>query len=227
MTSDRAVLLLCIACQAAHASDWPGFRGPNGSGIAVSTPLPVQFGPQENVIWKSPVPGGHSSPVLEGDRIFLTAFEGGKLLTLCLDRKTGKTEWRREAPRDRVSKSHGDNTPASSSPVADGSGVYVFFEDFGMISYANDGTERWRLPLGPFNNPYGMAASPVLAGGLVLQLCDQDTGSFLIAVDQEDGRVRWKTLRPEATHGFSTPVIYRPPAGPAQVIVSGSYQVTA
>jgi outer membrane protein assembly factor BamB len=218
----RAALLLLFASLAHAASDWPSFRGPNGSGVADSVNLPVHFGPGENVVWKTTVPGGQSSPVIAGDRIFLTAFEGEKLLTICVDRKTGKIAWRREAPRDRSTKSHGANTPTSPSPVTDGASVFVFFEDFGLVSYGMDGNERWRRPLGPFNNPYGMAASPILAGNILLLLCDQDTNSFLIAVDGSDGRVRWKAERPEATHGFSTPVIYQ-----GQAIVSGAHQVAA
>ncbi len=223
----RTALLLCVISVAPAASDWPGFRGPNGSGVSDATGLPVNFGPGKNVIWKADIPGGQSSPVVVGERIFVTASEGQKLLTICLDRKTGKVLWRREAPRERATKSHGANTPASPTPVTDGSAVYVFFEDFGLLSYNVDGSERWRRALGPFNNPYGMAGSPILADNVVLLLCDQDTKSFLIAVDKTDGAVRWKTDRPEATHSFSTPVIYRPAGGPAQVIVSGAYQVAA
>lgn len=207
------------------AVDWPQFRGPNGGGVSNATDLPIQFGPQQNVIWKTIVPRGHSSPVLAGDRLFLTAFEGKQLLTFCLDRRTGAIQWKRQAPRSRFTKSQGANTPATPSPVTDGQNVFVFFEDFGLISYGPDGRERWRHPLGPFNSPYGMAASPVLADGKVLLLCDQDTNSFLLAVDKDDGRVRWKTERPEATHGFSTPAIYRPLKGPAQVVVSGAYEL--
>ena len=207
------------------AVEWSRFRGPNGTGVNETSGLPVEIGPDQNMVWKTALPPGYSSPVIGGNRIFVTAFEGKKLLLVCLDRASGKILWQREVPHSREKKSEGRNTPVSPSPVTDGENVYAFFEDLGLISYAADGHERWRLPLGPFNNPYGMAASPVLARGKLLQLCDQDTNSFLIAVDPTDGRVAWKTERPEATHGFSTPVIYQPAKGAAQAIVSGSYQV--
>src|SRR5437867_13443872 len=95
----------------AHAADWPRFRGPNGLGVAETTGLPDKVGPALNVVWKTKLPPGHSSPVISGDRIFLTAFEGEKLLTIALERKTGKVLWRHEAPRDRQEKLDKQNSP--------------------------------------------------------------------------------------------------------------------
>ncbi len=226
----RNLVTLALVPLVWAAADWPRFRGPNGDGVAETAGLPTEFGPERNAIWKTTLPPGFSSPVLTGDRIFLTAANSGKLLVLCINRSTGKIEWQREAPRPRTMTKNappdvGKKAAASATPVADGENVYVFFEDFGLISYRADGQERWRVPLGPFNAPYGMASSPILADGRLLQLCDQDTNSYLLAVDARDGHTLWKAERPEATHGFSTPAIYRPVKGPAQVIVSGSYQV--
>src|SRR5262245_7591738 len=149
--------LLLIACPAllAAAVNWSQFRGPNASGVAPDTNLPVEFGPGKNLIWKTPLPPGHSSPVLTATRIFLTAFEGDRLLTFCLDRATGRIEWRRESPRPRSQDLHKANSPASPSPVTDGKNVYVFFFDYGVLAYGEDGNEKWRVPLGPFNNPFG------------------------------------------------------------------------
>jgi outer membrane protein assembly factor BamB len=209
------------------ADDWSQFRGPNASGISPSDGLPVEFSPQQNVIWRTALPQGHSSPVLGGGRIFLTGFEGNKLLTICLDRKSGRLLWQREVPRRRSDRLLKPNNPASPSPVTDGTNVYAFFQDFGLISYAADGRERWRLPLGPFNSYYGMGASPILAGNRLLLPCDQDTNSYLIAVDKDSGRVLWKTERPEVISGYSTPVVYRPAGGPLQVIIPESFQLSA
>ena len=124
------------------------------------------------------------------DRIFLTAARGGRLITICLDRHTGRILWEREAPRPRVEKLDSRNGPAGPTPATDGVNVYVFFADFGLLSYEMDGRERWRLPLGPFNNLYGMGASPVLVDDLVVLVCDQNIESFIVAVGQRDGRVR-------------------------------------
>ena len=119
------------------ADDWKQFRGPNGSGVSGETNLPVDFGPEKNVIWKTPLPPGHSSPVLAGDRIFVSAHEGEmKLLVLSLDRAGGKIVWRREILKPRAQKLHKSNSPASPSPVTDGRNVYAFFTQptFGMFA---------------------------------------------------------------------------------------------
>jgi outer membrane protein assembly factor BamB len=222
-------LLLAVALQAA---DWTQFRGPNGSGVSPSKNLPERFDSQRNLLWKTPLAAGHSSPVFTDDHIFVTAFEGKTLLTICLDRATGKILWRRPAPREREEFFQPANSPASPSPVTDGSNVYVFFGDFGLLSYGPDGNERWRLPLGPFNNANGHGSSPILADGKLVLICDQDTDSFLLAVDPSNGRVLWKTMRPEYTRGYATPAVYRPkpvqgkPA-PAELIVPGSFEVAS
>jgi outer membrane protein assembly factor BamB len=215
-------LLIPIALAAA---DWTQFRGPNGSGVSPSKGLPEHFDQQKNVVWRTALPLGHSSPVFTTDHIFVTAFEGKVLLTICLDRASGKVLWRREAPREREESFDHTNGPASPSPVTDGTNVYVFFGDFGLLSYRPDGNERWRLPLGPFNNVNGHGSSPVLADGKLVLICDQDTGSYLLAVDAHNGRALWKTMRPEYTRGYATPAVYRPKNGPAELIVPGSFEV--
>jgi outer membrane protein assembly factor BamB len=219
------VLLLGLS-RAVAASDWSRFRGPNGSGVAETGPLPAEFGPERHALWQTPLPAGHSSPVLSNDAIFLTAYEEEQLLTICLERATGAIRWQRRVPRVRQEKLDPRNNPASPTPVTDGENVYAFFSEFGLVSYNRGGTERWRLPLGPFNNVYGMGASPILAGGNVLLVCDQSTKSFLVAVGKDDGRVRWKVDRPEAKSGHSTPIVYQV-QGAAQLLVPGSFQLTA
>jgi outer membrane protein assembly factor BamB len=217
----NAALLLIVALLAA---DWPRFRGPNGSGVADASEAPAQFG---NVVWKLPLPPGHSSPILSGTRVFLTAFDGGKLYTYAIERASGKIVWRRECPRSRTEPLDKRNSAASPSPAVDGTNVYVFFGDYGLISYSYEGEERWRTPLGPFQNVYGMGASPILAKDKLVLVCDQGIGSFVIAVDKNDGRVRWKTPRPEAVSGHSTPALYEPPNAPTQILAPGSFQLTS
>ncbi len=209
------------------AADWTQFRGPNGAGISGSKGLPEHFDLQKNVVWKTPLPPGHSSPVFSNDRIFVTAVENERLFTICMDRVSGKVLWRREAPRERRESFQPTNGPASPSPVTDGSNVYVFFGDFGLLSYGPDGNERWRLPMGPFNNANGHGSSPILADGKLVLICDQDTGSYLLALDPASGHVLWKTMRPEYTRGYATPAVYRPKTGPAELIVPGSFEVAS
>jgi outer membrane protein assembly factor BamB len=205
--------------------DWGQFRGPNGSGVGDSTALPSVIGPEDSIIWRTELWPGYSSPVLTEDCVFVTGFENDTLVTYCVERDTGEIRWDREAPEKLEGRYSPVNTPVSATPATDGENVYVFFPTIGLISYDSEGEDRWVLPLGPFNNPYGMGTSPVLAGDTLLLLCDADTDSFLIAVDTESGKELWRTARPGATHGFSSPVVYRPESGPAEVIVSGSYKV--
>lgn len=203
-------------------AQWPRFRGPNGSGTGMGSGYPVEFSAAKNMVWKTAVPQGQSSPVVVGTRIYFTASEADRLLTICLDARTGQELWRREIRRERAAKIYKANDPASPTPAADETGVYVFFPDFGLASYTLEGKERWRHPLGPFRNFYGMSASPIVAGGLVILLCDQQAGSFLLALDAKNGTQRWRTERPGMTIGWSTPAVFQHKDGPPELIVQGT-----
>jgi outer membrane protein assembly factor BamB len=244
------VLLLTVsAFTTAIAEDWAQFRGPNGTGVSTTKGLPAEFGPSKNVIWKTTLPPGHSSPVLTRDRIFVTAYakveapakqnahatqaspiekENYKLFVIALDRQTGKILWQREVPRKITGRLQNVNNPASPSPVTDGTNVYVFFQEFGLISFTADGKERWRRPLGPFNMFYGFGASPILVDDKVILPVDQDfPSSYLLAVDKNTGRERWKVDRPVVISGYSTPIVYQPKQGPKQIVVPESFQLSA
>jgi outer membrane protein assembly factor BamB len=209
-----------------HAQ-WPQFRGPNGSGVDSAAGYPVAFSPSKNVVWKTAVPYGQSSPVVSGGQMYLTAGDGGRLLTIALDAASGRELWRKEIRPTRTHKIYRANDPASPSPAADEDGVVVFFADFGLAAYTPEGKERWRVPLGPFKSFYGMGASPILAEGLVVLVCDQQGGSFVVAVDRKTGQRRWKTERAGAVDGYATPIVFRPAGTPAaaQLIVLGSTQL--
>jgi outer membrane protein assembly factor BamB len=208
-------------------ADWPQFRGPDASGLCPSCgKVPTEFGPQSNVLWKTTVPVGNSSPIVTGDRIFLTASEGDELITLCVNRTTGKLQWRRSVRASRRETQHTLNDRAAPTAVTDGKSVFVFFADFGVVAYDLEGKQLWHLPLGPFNSLHGVAASPIYADGKVILVCDQDTDSYIIAIDSDSGKTIWKTPR-DVSNGYSTPILYRPPRGPAQIIAPGSYQLTA
>ncbi len=207
--------------------DWPQLRGPGGSGLCPSCgPMPAEFGPRKNVVWKAALPVGKSSPVVVGDRIFLTGAEGEDLITLCLSRATGELLWRRSVRAARREAQNSLNHRAAPTAVTDGKSVFVFFADFGLVAYDFEGKQKWQLPLGPFNSQHGVSASPVYADGKVVLVCDQDTDAYIIAVDADSGKVVWKKAR-EVINGYSTPIVYRPEGGAAQIIAPGSYQLTA
>ena len=208
-----------------HAQ-WPQFRGPNGSGVdAEGTGYPIVFSPSRRIVWKARAPYGQSSPVIAGGRVYLTASEGGRLLTLALDAASGREVWRRDLRPERPNKIYKANDPASPTPVADADGVIVFFPDFGLVAYDRDGKDRWNVPLGPFKSFYGMAGSPMISGDIVALVCDQSSGSYVIAVDRKTGRQLWKKDRPGAIDAYTTPVILRTSSGPPQLIVVGSNSV--
>ena len=231
-----SVLTLCLLASSAlvsrvahgggtpeSSSEWDRFRGPNGSGISEQVAIPERLNPAY-ARWKTEILPGFSSPVLGSSCLFATGGAKIELYTYCLDPETGEQRWRSSAP-PRPAESPGPNSIASSSPATDGEHVYVFFEHFGLISYDSEGRERWTRKLGPFRTPYGMGSSPILIGDRLVMLCDQDVGSFLLALDKNTGEELWRIPRPRATHGFSTPVSWTADDGTVEVIISESYEV--
>lgn len=203
-------LAVSISAFAGDAS-WPRFRGPAGSGVAEGEKPPIEFGPEKNVLWKVATPSGPSSPCIFGTRIFLTAFDSGKLWTLCLDRATGKELWRRDAGAEKIEAFlEGQGSPAASTPATDGERVVVYFGSCGLIAYDFAGKELWRhaLPVAETNNDFGSGTSPILADGRVILVRDLKTDSAVLAVDAATGKPLWKTARPTMATGYSTPIIW-------------------
>lgn len=221
-----ALALTTLQAPAGTESDWPGFRGPHRTGVSVEGDFPVHFGPQTNVAWKVPVPSGHSSPVLMGDLVCLTGFETNRLLVLAIDRSTAGIRWRSEIEPGRIESGSRLSHPATATSATDGERLVSYFAPFGLIAHDPAGRELWRHPLPTPVTGHGASSSPVLAGSLVLQLCDQDTDSYLLALNKQTGAVVWKVARPEFRRGFSTPLPW-PPSDPDSVVVAGSLRLVA
>jgi outer membrane protein assembly factor BamB len=221
-----ALAMALSAVPAAPHDEWSRFRGPNGSGISAATNLPVEFGPEKNLIWKLDLPQGHSSPILFRDRIYLTGFREKDLFTIAIS-DAGKVAWETKLEGLATPPADKRNNAASPSPVVDDSGVYVFFHDFGIVAYDLEGKERWRLPLGPFINVYGMGASPIIVDDLVVLAADQSVDSYIVGVDKATGAMRWKTPRAEAKSGHSTPILWTNPAGEREILLPGSFLLTS
>ena len=202
-------------------SAWAQFRGPGGLGVAAAGNPPVHFGPESNVLWQVALPSGNSSPCMWGNRIFLTAHVQSKLETICLDRRDGRVLWSQAAPADKLEPTHRLGSPATPTPTTDGQWVFVYFGSFGLLAYDFDGKERWRKPLPAPVVEFGAAASPILAGELVLLVCDQDEGSYLLATDRRSGRTVWRTERTEFRRSFATPLVWRH-GGEEELVVPGS-----
>src|SRR5262249_32200018 len=127
---------------------WPRFRGPNGSGIAENAKPPVEFGPDKNLKWKAASPSGLSSPIIAGDELVITAFDGGKLYTIAYKLKDGKEAWRPEAPAKTLEPYHKTaGSPAASSPATDGKHIVSYFGSCGLLCYDLKGKELWEFEM--------------------------------------------------------------------------------
>jgi len=221
------LLLLTTSALSAAAPNWPQFRGPNASGVSDDARPPVQFGPGSNQLWKVTVPRGISSPVVWGDRLFLTALEDSKLLTLAYDVRDGRELWRQAAPAETIEPCHEFSSPAAPTPCTDGERVYVYFGSFGLLAYDFAGKEAWRRPLERLPSQYGTATSPILAGGqLILQRDGDSTNSQLVALAPATGRTLWESPRPLAGSCYSTPMVWRHD-GVEELIIQGKGRVAA
>ena len=221
-----AALAAAFGAASSAANEWDRFRGPNGSGLGPDGALPVRFGPERNVVFRVPLPPGHSSPILAGGRVHVTAFADDAFVTFAFDQETGEEIWRAVETRERFTDVDSRNNAASPSVAATPDEVYAFFPDLGLVGYDGNGETRWRLPLGPFDNLYGMGASPILAEDLVVLVLDQNLDSEIIAVSRDTGEVRWRAPRPEATSGHSTPVLRETGEG-LEILAPGSFLLTA
>lgn len=202
------VLLLGVTL--VHADSWPGFRGPTGDGVAGSGKPPLEVGADKHLRWKVAVPAGHSSPVVWGDAIFLTATRDKDLITLCLDRDTGRTRWEQRVSVPNLELKHRVNTHASSTPVTDGQRVYVYFGSFGLLAYDFAGGEVWRQPL-PVPKVFynqGSGTSPLLAEGKLILFVQIAADSHLLALDPATGREIWKTPVPRQNNTYATPIAW-------------------
>src|SRR5215470_11485991 len=217
-----AALLFAVHVHPAGGEEWSRFRGPGGSGVLESANLPVEVGTGRSVRWKTALPPGHSSPIVADGRVFVTGFEGATLVTLCLRADDGKVLWKRELERSRQERHHDNNNAASPTPVTDGRSVFAFFPDFGLVAYSVDGEELWRQPLGPFRNFQGMANSPVLAGDTLVQVCDQDAGSFLVVLDKRSGRVLRRVER--SGPSYCTPIVHER-GGSCELVIAGNTEL--
>jgi outer membrane protein assembly factor BamB len=216
--SPQAVALPAAEKDAAEAvsadGQWPAWRGPNSAGVSTEKNLPIAFGPQSGVRWKVDVPGiGNSSPVVWGDRIYLTSAldaAGSPLVLLAFDRSTGKQLWRAEAAQS-TGASHDKNGHASASVATNGRLIFASFGPSGLFALDENGQLLWRQSLGELEHGWGTASSPVLFEDLVIQLADCQADSSIRAFRQATGEPVWSTPR-QSTGCWTTPVLIETPS---------------
>jgi outer membrane protein assembly factor BamB len=221
------LLILCLALST-RAQEWTRFRGPNGSGISTATTIPTTW-TAADYNWTAQLPAdGSSSPVIWGDRIFLTSSDKKTALrsVLCLSTKDGKILWQRDFPAKKF-RMHRDNDFASATPSVDSEGLVLAWatpEQLLLLALDLDGKEMWRRDLGPFPGLHGAASSPVIVDDMVILANDQmnpvrmarylpkdasmiPEKSFLIAVDRKTGETRWTVDRRTELAGYATPCV--------------------
>jgi outer membrane protein assembly factor BamB len=226
-----AILVSLSPCQ---AEEWPGWRGPRGDGTSAEKGVPATWSPTENIAWKTPIPGkGHSSPIIWGDRVFVTTCleKEGERMLLCLDRRTGKVLWQRVVLSAPLEKKHRLNSYASSTPVTDGKHVWVAFlayPNMEVACYDFDGNRIWQRSPGKLLSVHGFCSSPILHKDLVILNGDQDAQAYIVALDKLTGAERWRIDRPNRTRSYCTPILIHSRQKPdvTQLVLSGSRCVT-
>ena len=210
---------------AAPDTNWPRFRGPNGSGqVAADTKLPEEWS-EEASAWSVELPGeGNSSPVAWGKRAFVTSSlgRGEQRVLMCFDINTGKELWRRDF-LSVTHKRHKMNSYATSSPAVDAGGVYVLWGQPKMImvlAYTHEGKELWRRDLGSYKSGHGYGVSPIVADGTLVIGNDQEGGNSIVALDTKSGRELWNFPRKALRATYSTPCIRPRDDGGNDVIVA-------
>ena len=217
-----------IAVEGEGARYWPRWRGPSGQGLITGTGYPDRWSATENVLWKKPVPGtGNSSPIVWGDRIFMTTSRdnGRRLSLLSYRRSDGVLLWDVDAPAGRSESVHQKNGHASATPSTDGERIYVSFGSRGLMAFDFTGKVVWHQDLGAMSNYWGTAGSPLLYKDRVILYQDQDRGSFIAAFNARTGAQMWRTAR-DASVGWGTPAAIHA-AGRDEIIVNGQYSVVA
>ena len=230
MTRARSLVLgiaVLLAAAQTRAQDWPQFRGPGSHNVAEAVDLPSHWGAETNLAWKARVPGrGWSSPIVAGDRVFVTTavqeeapeeaerrVKGGvyRWEVHCYDLATGEALWQRVATRGapRIA-THQGNTYASETPVTDGRRVYAYFGMTGVFAYDLEGTLAWKKDLGvsSMEADWGTSSSPLLHGGTIYLQIDSEGDSFLVALDTESGDEIWRVARDEGSN-WSSPIIWK------------------
>jgi outer membrane protein assembly factor BamB len=217
-----AVSVVSASSPEQSESIWPGWRGPRADGHSLEKGLPVRW-TGESVAWKTPLKGwGQSSPVIWGDRIFLTtALEKGReRIVFCVNRKSGTIEWEKTAWTGDPEPTHAMNGWASATCAADAERVYAFFgRGGGLHCYTHEGVHVWSRDLGSLEGPWGTAACPVVVGELVIQNCDADKDARLMAFDRKTGKDVWSAPR-APNRGWSTPVLIEA-SGRKELVLNG------
>ena len=223
-----ASLAVCAVDSELHAEDnWPQFRGPTGRGHSTAKDVPLKWD-AKSVRWTTQLKGqGQSSPVNWGDKLFLTgASEDGKeRYVFCVNRTNGKIIWEKTIECSSPEVPHKMNSFATPTCATNGEKVVAFFGPGGLHCFDLDGNKVWSRDVGSFPGPWGVAASPIILGGMVIQNLDAEGPSSLIAVDINTGKPVWQTERQSKPRGgWSTPIVIDA-GGKKELVLNGELGV--
>jgi len=214
--SIACTLTLLFVPTLALAENWPSWRGPQENGISNERALPVTWSATKNIRWKVALPEpGNSTPVVWGDRVFLTQsiHKGKRRAVLCFARADGKKLWQEEMPCDVKETTESNNPPCSGSPVTDGQAVYANFASAGVVAYDVNGKKLWHRDLGPLRHVFGNGSSPTLYKDLLILFHGPGEPTFMIALDKRTGKTVWKQDEHALNHQlfgtWSSPVVAR------------------
>lgn len=214
-------------CQSAEPTEWSRFRGPNGTGVSGLKGVPTTW-TQDDYEWVVKLPGvGHSSPVLWGEKLFLTSgTEAGERLTLCLNAISGEEIWRYSATL-AVNHLHKKNSYGSGTPCVDADRVYVPWGDeehFVITAFTHGGELLWTRDLGPYSKEHGHGNSPIVHNGMVIVSYDQTqnetarVANQTVALDAASGEVKWSTEQGPHKASYATPMILDVPGKGTQIV---------
>jgi outer membrane protein assembly factor BamB len=219
-----AIFCLQIGVSVWAEEEWNSFRGPTGMGIGNKDTL-LQWN-ANSIKWKKEITGsGQSSIIQSGGKLFLTSAdqEGGLRFVHCLDKDTGDLLWKKEIKNTREETVHRMNTWATPTPATEGDRVVAFFGPAGLHCFDLEGQKLWEVDLGDFPGSWGVAASPVIIDGIVLQNCDSTGPSRLVAISMASGKVVWETKRETKPRGgWSTPIVISV-QGKRQIVLNGEF----
>jgi outer membrane protein assembly factor BamB len=234
MARNIIALLACFASGSLAAADWTQFRGPDGNGIAIEDKTPAQLSHQQ-LAWKVDLPGrGLSSPVVIGDRIFLTASSGqrqNRLHVLAFDARSGRRIWQRTFWATGPALSHPKSCMAAPTPASDGRRLVVLFATNDLVCVDLEGNVQWVRSLFDENpktsDNRGLASSPVIAGDTAVVQMDTQNDAFAVGIDLATGKNRWHVQRSRDIN-WSTPIVLRGKT-PAEdlVLLQGTAHLTA
>ncbi|MGC3969417.1 MAG: PQQ-binding-like beta-propeller repeat protein [Pirellulales bacterium] len=240
-----AFLLLAEIAMPALGSDWPRFRGPNGSGVSLDkATTPTAWSPKENLKWKVALPGpGSSCPIVVGDKVFVTCWSGYavdrgdlgdqknlKRHLVCLDRATGKLLWdavvAAKLPEDRYGGMFAENGYASHTPVSDGERVFAFFGKSGVVAFDMNGKQLWQTDVGDESDRrgWGTASSPILFDDLVIVTAAIESQA-LIALDKTTGKEVWRKRAGGFDSTWGTPVLVKVDDKRTDLVIGVPYDV--